>query len=155
MIVSSMTAFSDRSDEFRKLNAEVIAISVDSKYTHLAWTKLPRSEGGLGPMKIPLLSDITKQISRDYGVLLEDGKDAGVALRGLFILNQEGIVRHISINDLPVGRSIDETLRLLQAFQYTDTHDEVCPLGWQPGSATMVAQPEKSKEYFRKQWKDS
>jgi len=149
---TEITAFSDRSDEFRKLNCEIIAVSVDSKYTHLAWTNTPRKEGGLGNMKIPLVSDITKQISKDYGVLLEDGPDAGVSLRGLFIINEKGIIRHISINDLPVGRNVDEVLRLVQAFLYTDVHGEVCPSGWKPGDLTMVDNPIKSKEYFKKVW---
>jgi len=147
---TEIIAFSDRSEEFRNNNCELLAVSVDSKFTHLAWVNTPRKEGGLGPMKIPLVSDITKQISRDYGVLLEDGEDAGVSLRGLFIINEQGTVRHISINDLPVGRSVDETLRLVQAFQYTDKYGEVCPSGWKPGDPTMHADPTKSKEYFRK-----
>jgi len=148
---TEIIAFSDRSDEFRKINCEVIAVSTDSKYTHLAWVNTPKTEGGLGTsMKIPLLADITKQLSRDYGVLIEDGEDAGVPLRGLFIINEKGIIRHISINDLPVGRSVDETLRLVQAFQYTDVHGEVCPSGWKPGDSAMFADPKKSKDYFRK-----
>jgi len=147
---TEITAFSDRVDEFRNINCEVLAISVDSKFSHLAWTNTPRKQGGLGKMKIPLVSDLTKQISKDYGVLLEDGEDAGVSLRGLFILNEKGIIRHISINDLPVGRNVDETLRLVQAFQHTDKHGEVCPSGWKPGDATMFADPTKSKEYFKK-----
>jgi len=150
---TEITAFSDRVEEFRKLGCEILAISVDSKYTHLAWTNTPRSEGGLGPMELPLVSDITKQISKDYGVLLEDGPDAGVSLRGLFIINQDGIIRHISINDLPVGRNVDEVLRLVQAFLYTDEHGEVCPSGWKkPGDLTMVGSPDKSKDYFKKVW---
>jgi len=153
---TEIIAFSDRSGEFRSLGCEIVAVSVDSKYTHLAWVNTPRSEGGLGEMKIPLVSDLTKQISRDYGVLLEEGPDAGVSLRGLFIINQKGIIRHIGINDLPVGRSVDEVLRLVQAFIYTDQHGEVCPSGWKPGDLTMVDEPTKSKEYFRKVWsKDS
>ena len=93
--------FSDRADEFRKIGAEVVAASVDSHFTHLAWTKTPRKEGGLGKMNIPLVSDLTKSISRDYGVLLED---QGITLRGLFIIDPQGVVRQITINDLPVGR---------------------------------------------------
>jgi len=147
---TEIIAFSDRSEEFRKINAEVVAVSVDSKYSHLAWINTARKEGGLGSMNIPLVSDITKQISKDYGVLLQDGKDAGVSLRGLFIINEGGVVRHISINDLPVGRSVDETLRLVQAFQYHDQHGEVCPMGWKPGAPTMKDDPQKSKDYFQK-----
>jgi len=105
-------------------------------------------------MNIPLVSDLTKKISKDYGVLLEDGEDAGVSLRGLFIINEEGKIRHISINDLPVGRSVDEVLRLVQAFQYTDKHGEVCPSGWKPGDISMKADPKGSKEYFQKVFAD-
>eukprot|EP01114_Cavostelium_apophysatum_P014796 TRINITY_DN3922_c0_g1_i2.p1 TRINITY_DN3922_c0_g1~~TRINITY_DN3922_c0_g1_i2.p1 ORF type:complete len:259 (-),score=40.83 TRINITY_DN3922_c0_g1_i2:185-961(-) len=152
---TEITAFSDRAEEFRENNCEVVAVSVDSKFSHLAWTNTPRKQGGLGEMKIPLVADITKQISRDYGVLLEDGEDAGVSLRGLFIINEKGIVRHIGINDLPVGRSVDETLRLVQAFQYTDKYGEVCPSGWKPGQPTMNPSPTKSKEYFSKVFADA
>jgi peroxiredoxin (alkyl hydroperoxide reductase subunit C) len=91
----------------------------------------PRKEGGLGPLKIPLVSDLTHSISKDYGVLLEE---MGHTLRGLFIIDDKGILRQITMNDLPVGRSVDETLRLVQAFQYTDVHGEVCPAGWKPGA---------------------
>merc|ERR1711973_1026279 len=108
---TEIIAFSDRADEFRKIGAEVVAASVDSHFTHLAWTKTPRKEGGLGKMNIPLVSDLTKSISRDYGVLLED---QGITLRGLFIIDPQGVVRQITINDLPVGRDVDETLRLVQ-----------------------------------------
>jgi len=147
---TEIIAFSDRAAEFRKIGAEIAAVSVDSKFTHLAWMNTPRQEGGLGKLNIPLISDVTKQIAKSYGVLLEDGKDAGVALRGLFIIDTKGVVRQITINDLPVGRSVDETLRLVQAFQYTDSHDEVCPHGWKPGGDTMNPDPEKSRTYFQK-----
>ncbi|NXK61373.1 PRDX4 protein, partial [Sylvietta virens] len=118
---TEIIAFSDRIEEFRAINTEVVACSVDSKFTHLAWINTPRKQGGLGPMKIPLLSDLTHQISKDYGVYLED---QGHTLRGLFIIDNKRILRQITMNDLPVGRSVDETLRLVQAFQYTDKHGE-------------------------------
>uniref|UniRef100_A0A7S1C360 thioredoxin-dependent peroxiredoxin n=1 Tax=Bicosoecida sp. CB-2014 TaxID=1486930 RepID=A0A7S1C360_9STRA len=146
---TEIIAFSDRVAEFRALGAEVVACSVDSKYSHFAWCQQPRSEGGLGDMDIPLVADITKKISRDYGVLLEDGEDAGVSLRGLFIIDPAGILRQVTVNDLPIGRSVDETLRLLQAFQFHEEHGEVCPAGWTPGAATMVDEPAKSKIYFQ------
>ncbi|KAJ8027160.1 Peroxiredoxin-4 [Holothuria leucospilota] len=145
---TEIIAFSDRIAEFSKLNTEVVAISVDSQFTHLAWIKTPRKQGGLGPIKIPLLSDLTHQISKDYGVLLED---LGHTLRGLFIIDGKGILRQITMNDLPVGRSVDETLRLLQAFQYTDTHGEVCPAGWRPGGDTIIPDPDEKLKYFSKQ----
>tara|TARA_B100000674_G_C37506007_1_gene762596 strand:- start:217 stop:606 length:390 start_codon:yes stop_codon:yes gene_type:complete len=123
-------------------------VSVDSKFSHLAWSKMPRNKGGLGGCSYPLVADITKAISKDYGVLIEDGEDAGVALRGLFIISPEGKLRQITVNDLPVGRSVDEVLRLVTAFQYTDEHGEVCPANWKPGAKTMIDDPEKSQAYF-------
>jgi len=143
---TEIIAFSDRADEFKAMGCEVLACSVDSHFSHLAWTDTPRNKGGLGAMKIPILSDLTKQVSRDYGVLLED---AGISLRGLFIIDDKGILRQITVNDLPVGRSVDETLRLVQAFQFTDKHGEVCPAGWTPGADTI--KPSDAQEYFSKQ----
>uniref|UniRef100_A0A8D0P641 thioredoxin-dependent peroxiredoxin n=1 Tax=Sus scrofa TaxID=9823 RepID=A0A8D0P641_PIG len=131
---TEIIAFGDRIEEFRSINTEVVACSVDSQFTHLAWINTPRRQGGLGPIRIPLLSDLNHQISKDYGVYLED---SGHTLRGLFIIDDKGILRQITLNDLPVGRSVDETLRLVQAFQYTDKHGEVCPAGWKPGSETV------------------
>eukprot|EP00117_Sycon_ciliatum_P038393 scpid69360/ scgid28540/ Peroxiredoxin-4; Antioxidant enzyme AOE372; Peroxiredoxin IV; Thioredoxin peroxidase AO372; Thioredoxin-dependent peroxide reductase A0372 len=144
---TEILAFSDRLAEFRQINAEIVAISVDSKFTHLAWTKMSRREGGLGKVHIPLLSDLTHQISKDYGVFLEK---EGHTLRGLFIIDNHGVLRQITMNDLPVGRSVDETIRLIQAFRYTDEHGEVCPAGWKPGAATIVPDPEGKKAYFEK-----
>ncbi|KAI9328890.1 thioredoxin-like protein [Zopfochytrium polystomum] len=146
---TEIIAFSERVDEFKALGCEVVAASVDSKHSHLAWINTPRKEGGLGAMKIPVLSDITKQISADYGVLIEKGGDIGVALRGTFIIDPAQVVRQITVNDLPVGRSVDETLRLVEALQFADKHGEVCPAGWKKGEKTMFADPLKSKEYFQ------
>eukprot|EP01085_Mycamoeba_gemmipara_P004553 Mycagemm_TRINITY_DN2177_c0_g1::TRINITY_DN2177_c0_g1_i1::g.4553::m.4553 type:complete len:105 gc:universal TRINITY_DN2177_c0_g1_i1:254-568(+) len=101
-------------------------------------------------MNIPLLADITKQTAHDYGVVVPDGDDAGVTFRGLFIISPKGILRQITVNDLPVGRSVDETLRLVKAFQFTDEHGEVCPANWTPGAPTMKADPKGSLEYFNK-----
>ncbi|KAI8981850.1 thioredoxin-like protein [Mycotypha africana] len=142
---TEILAFSERIKEFEALDTAVIGASTDSEYSHLAWINTPRKQGGLGEMNIPLIADKTKKIAQDYGVLLED---AGVALRGLFIIDPKGIVRQITINDLPVGRSVDETLRLIEAFKFTDEHGEVCPAGWTPGSKTIKPDVEKSKEYF-------
>ncbi|KAG6927895.1 peroxiredoxin 4, partial [Chelydra serpentina] len=141
---TEIIAFSDRIEEFRAINTEVVACSIDSQFTHLAWINTPRKRGGLGPLKIPLLSDLTHQISKDYGVYLED---QGHALRGLFIIDDKRVLRQITMNDLPVGRSVDETLRLVQAFQYTDKHGEVCPAGWKPGSETI-----KPEDAMRAWW---
>ncbi|GAV08720.1 hypothetical protein RvY_18374 [Ramazzottius varieornatus] len=143
---TEIVAFSDNADKLRELNTEVIAISTDSHFSHLAWTNIPRKEGGLGPMKMPLLSDFNKKVSRDYGVLIEE---EGVALRGMFLIDPKGVLRQITINDLPVGRSVDEAIRLVQAFQYVEQHGEVCPAGWLPDSKTIKPNPKESKEYFR------
>lgn len=144
---TEIISFSDRVDEFRKIGCEVVGCSTDSHFSHLAWINTPRKQGGLGEMKIPLLADKTLEISRAYGVLKED---AGLSFRGLFIIDKKGNLRQITINDLPVGRSVDETLRLVQAFQFTDEHGEVCPAGWKPGAATMKPDPKESKAYFEK-----
>ncbi|ENN76406.1 peroxiredoxin-4 [Dendroctonus ponderosae] len=143
---TEILAFSDRIGEFKKIDTEVVACSVDSQFTHLAWINTPRQQGGLGKINIPLLSDLTHSISKDYGVFLEN---AGHTLRGLFIIDPLGIVRQITMNDLPVGRSVDETLRLVQAFQYTDKHGEVCPAGWVPGQDTIIPDPIEKQKYFK------
>ncbi|CAD8203239.1 unnamed protein product [Paramecium pentaurelia] len=149
---TELVAFSNALDQFRALGAEVLGISTDSHFTHLAWLKTPRNQGGVGDLKIPLLADISKKISKAYGVLVEDELDElyGASLRGLFIIDKKGLVRTIQINDAPVGRSVDETLRLIQAFQYTDTHGEVCPANWKPGQRTIVPDQDKKAEYFAK-----
>ncbi|XP_053868758.1 peroxiredoxin-2 [Malaclemys terrapin pileata] len=145
---TEIIAFSERAEDFRKLRCEVLGVSVDSHFTHLAWVDTPRKEGGLGAINIPLLSDLTRRMAADYGVLKED---EGITYRGLFIIDDKGVLRQITVNDLPVGRSVEEVLRLVQAFQYTDTHGEVCPAGWHPGSDTIKPTVKDSKEYFAKQ----
>lgn len=142
---TEIIAFSDRAAEFRNIGCEIIACSTDSQYTHLAWINTPRKQGGLGEMDIPLLADKSMKIARDYGVLDEE---TGIPFRGLFIIDKSQNLRQITMNDLPVGRNVDETLRLVQAFQFTDEHGEVCPANWKPGQKTMVADPKKSQEYF-------
>merc|ERR1712121_306921 len=142
---TEIIAFSDRIQEFKDIGCEVLGCSVDSHFSHLAWTELSRKKGGLGKLNFPILSDLSKSVSKDYGVLL---KDVGISLRGLFVIDPKGIVRQITINDLPVGRSVDETLRLIQAFQFVDEHGEVCPAGWNPGADTIKPTVEGSKEYF-------
>lgn len=145
---TEIIAFSDRAADFKKINCEVIAASTDSLFSHLAWTQTPRKMGGLGQMNIPIISDLTHQISKDYGVYLED---AGHDLRGLFIIDGKGIIRHITMNDPPVGRNVDEVLRLVQGYQFTDEHGEVCPAGWQPGKATIKPTPQQKGEFFSQQ----
>jgi peroxiredoxin (alkyl hydroperoxide reductase subunit C) len=147
---TEIIAFDQKYDEFKKRGAEVIGCSVDSKFSHLAWQKTSREQGGLGGVRYPLLADITKQIARDYGVLVEDGDDAGVALRGTFVIDKKGNVRHSTINDLPLGRNIDEYLRLIDAIEFNEKNGEVCPANWTPGADTMKADPEGSKAYFSK-----
>ncbi|XP_032667210.1 peroxiredoxin 1 isoform X1 [Odontomachus brunneus] len=143
---TEIIAFSDRVKEFSDIGCQVIAASTDSHFSHLAWVNTPRKQGGLGEMNIPLLADKSFKISRDYGVLDEE---TGIPFRGLFIIDPKQNIRQVTINDLPVGRSVDETLRLVQAFQYTDKHGEVCPAGWKPGKKTMKPDVDGSKEYFK------
>ncbi|XP_059056172.1 peroxiredoxin 1 isoform X1 [Achroia grisella] len=142
---TEIIAFSEGADEFRKIGCEVIAASTDSHFTHLAWINTPRKQGGLGPMNIPIISDKSHKISRDYGVLNEE---SGIPFRGLFIIDEKQNLRQITINDLPVGRSVEETLRLVQAFQYTDKYGEVCPANWKPGSKTIKPDTKAAQEYF-------
>lgn len=143
---TEITAFSDRAEEFEKINTQILGVSVDSEFSHLAWTQTDRKEGGVGDVAYPLISDIKKEISDAYNVL---DPEAGVALRGLFIIDKEGIIQHSTINNLSFGRSVDETLRTLKAIQYVQSHpDEVCPAGWQEGDKTMIPDPEKSRVYF-------
>lgn len=144
---TEIIGFSDRIQEFKDLDAEVVGVSTDSHFSHLAWINLARKEGGLGGLNYPLLSDFHKNISRDYGVLIEE---AGIALRGLFIIDPQGIVRQMTINDLPVGRSVDETLRLIKAFQFYEKNGEVCPANWTPDAPTIKPDPVGSKDYFNK-----
>uniref|UniRef100_A0A8C8I975 Peroxiredoxin-1 n=1 Tax=Oncorhynchus tshawytscha TaxID=74940 RepID=A0A8C8I975_ONCTS len=145
---TEIVAFSERAEEFRKSDCEVLAASTDSHFIHLAWINTEKKQGGLGPMKIPLLADPTQAISRDYGVLKED---EGIAYRGLFVIGDKDILRQIPTNDLPVACSVDETLCLVQAFQHTDKFGEVCPAGRRPGRDTIVPDIQKSKEFFSKQ----
>ena len=143
---TEITAFSDRYEEFTSLNTEVLGASVDSEFSHLAWIQTERKAGGIGDLAYPLISDIKKEISAAYNVL---EPEAGVALRGLFLIDKDGILQHSTVNNLSFGRSVDETLRVLQAVQHVQSHpDEVCPAGWTPGDKTMNPDPVKSKKFF-------
>lgn len=147
---TEILAFNSQLPAFAALNTEVLGVSCDSEYSHLAWTNTKREEGGLGPdLKLKLVADKNLKIARDYGVLLEE---EGIALRGLFLIDPKGTLRQITINDLPVGRSVDETIRLIKAFQYTDEHGEVCPANWTPdsNSLTIKTDPTAKLEYFTK-----
>ncbi|MGB9687708.1 peroxiredoxin [Thermogutta sp.] len=147
---TEIIAFSDRAEEFEKLGVQILGCSVDSHYTHLAWRNTPRSHGGIGQVKYPLIADLSKKIAQDYDVLLPDG----VALRGLFFIDKQGIVRHQVVNDLPLGRSVDEALRVVKAWQFYEQHGEVCPADWQEGKPTIKPDPKASQEFFSKVYKD-
>ena len=143
---TEVIAFSDRYEEFAKINTEILAISVDSEFSHLAWIQTPRTEGGVGEVAYPLVSDLKKEISTAYNVL---DPESGVALRGLFIIEREGIIQLSTINNLSFGRSVGETLRTLKAIQHVQNNpEEVCPADWQEGDKTMIPDPMKSKIYF-------
>jgi len=147
---SEIIAFSHRYDEFQKRGVNVIGVSVDSQFSHFAWRETPVEKGGIGRINFPLVADLTKDISRAYDVLLNNA----VALRGSFLIDDKGIVRHAVINDLPLGRNVDEMLRMIDAQQFTDEHGEVCPAGWQKGDEGMKADAEGVAEYLAKHEKE-
>ncbi len=145
---SEILAFNKKLDQFKAKNCEVIGVSVDSKFTHLAWKNTKVEDGGIGDIQYPLVSDIKKEIATQYGVLFENG---GVALRGLFLIDTKGVVRHAVINDLPLGRSVDEALRMLDALQFVETHgDQVCPANWKEGDEAMKPTASGVADYLAK-----
>ncbi|MEA5390554.1 peroxiredoxin [Cyanobium gracile UHCC 0139] len=140
---TEITAFSDRHGDFARLDAAILAVSVDSPYSHLAWVQTERKSGGLGDVAYPLVSDLNKEIARAYHVLDEE---AGTALRGLFLIDPDGVIRHSTVNDVAVGRSVDETLRVLQAFQLVRHQPgQMCPADWTPGGRTLAPDPHGSR----------
>lgn len=143
---TEIIAFSDQIAEFEKRDTEVIGVSIDSKFSHLAWRNQDRKAGGIGSVKYPLVADIDKSISRAYDVLLNEA----VAFRGLFLIDKKGIVQHQLINNLPLGRNIDEALRMVDALQFHEQHGEVCPANWKKGADSMKPDPKASLEYFKK-----
>jgi peroxiredoxin (alkyl hydroperoxide reductase subunit C) len=143
---TEILAFDEALDEFKKKNAEVVGVSVDSQYTHLAWKKTPTDNGGIGPIRYPLVADLKKEIARDYGVLFEDE----VALRGLFLIDREGIIRHAVINDLPLGRNVSEALRMLDALRFHEEKGDVCPANWNEGDEGMDASPDGVVDFLSK-----
>ena len=143
---SEIIAFDKAIEKFEQKNTQVIGVSVDSHFTHLAWKKTPRNQGGIGPVKYPLVADLSKQIAKEYGVLFGDE----VALRGLFLIDKEGIVRHALVNDLPLGRNVDEALRLVDALQFIEEHGEVCPANWHEGDDAMKPTIDGVAEYLAK-----
>lgn len=155
---TEIIAFQDKMDEFEKRNVAVVGCSIDSEFSHWAWLNTELKDGGIKGVKYPLVSDLSKTISENYGVLAgeydfdEEGnstfKGAPVAYRGLFLIDKEGNIRHQVINDLPLGRSIDEAIRMVDALQYFEKHGEVCPANWKPGEEAMKATAEGVAEYL-------
>jgi alkyl hydroperoxide reductase subunit AhpC len=146
---TEIIAFSDRAKEFQALGVQILGVSVDSEFSHLAWRNLPRDQGGLGGIQYPLVADLSKQIAKDYDVLTGNA----VALRGLFLIDKDGVVRHQVVNDLPLGRSVDEALRMVQALQFFEKNGEVCPANWKEGSRTIKPSVQDSKEFFAAEYK--
>jgi peroxiredoxin (alkyl hydroperoxide reductase subunit C) len=141
---TEIIAFSDRAKEFASLGVQILGVSIDSHFSHLAWRNTPRSQGGIGQVEYPLIADLNKAISQAYDVLLS----GGIALRGLFLIDKGGVVKHQVVNDLPLGRSVDEALRMVKALQFVESHGEVCPANWQEGKATIKPTPTASQEFF-------
>ena len=143
---SEIIAFSHRYDEFQKRGVNVVGVSIDSQFSHFAWRETPVNKGGIGRINFPLVADITKNIARDYDVLLNDA----IALRGSFLIDANGVVRHAVVNDLPLGRNVDEMLRMIDAQQFTDEYGEVCPAGWQKGDEGMKPNADGVADYLAK-----
>ena len=144
---SEIIAFDNHINEFRERNCEVIGVSVDSHFTHLAWRNTPVDKGGIGPVKYPLVADLTKSIARDYDVLTGNG---AIAYRGLFLIDKNGVVRHQVVNDLPLGRNIHEALRMVDALTFHETNGEVCPANWNKGKTGMKASAAGVADYLAK-----
>lgn len=142
---TELHAFQEKLADFAKRDTQVIAVSTDSHFSHLAWVNTPKAQGGIQGVEYPLVADFTKEIARNYDVLLEED---GVALRGLFLMDKEGIVQHAVLNNLPLGRNVDEALRMVDALQYTEKHGEVCPANWREGDKAMKADQEGLKAFF-------
>ena len=143
---TELHAFQEKLAEFESRNVQLIACSVDSWFSHVAWLNTPIQKGGIQGVTYPIVSDFNKTISRDYGVLIED---LGAAYRGLFLIDREGVVKHQSVNDLPLGRNVDEVLRLVDALQYTEKHGEVCPANWTKGKQAMSPDKDGLETYFK------
>ncbi len=141
---SEIISFANRLEDFKERGAEVIAVSVDSKYTHLAWKNTEVKKGGIGDIQYPLVADLTKSIARDYDVLFGEA----VALRGTFLIDQQGVVRHQLVNDLPLGRNVDEAIRMIDALKFFQENGEVCPAGWSKGKKGMKASSKGVAEYL-------
>lgn len=145
---SELIALDKRMDEFKSRGVAVVGVSIDSQFTHNAWRNTPVDKGGIGPVKYTLAADVTHQIARDFGVETPDG---AVAFRGAFLIDKDGLVRHQVVNDLPLGRNIDELVRMVDALQFFEENGEVCPAGWQKGKAGMKADPKGVADYLAKE----
>ena len=143
---SEILAFDEQLEDFQSRDAEIVGISIDSVHTHLAWKKTPIEKGGIGSIRFPLVSDVNKDIARSYGVLSRDG----VALRGLFLIDRNGIIRHAVLNDPALGRSVAETLRMLDALRFHDKHGKLCPADWQEGDGGLTSTAESVIDYISK-----
>lgn len=143
---TELHAFQDRLKDFEKRNAQVIGCSVDSCFSHAAWLATPKAKGGIQGISYPIVSDLTKTIARSFQVLKEED---GIAYRGLFLIDREGFIRHQLVNDLPLGRSVDEALRILDALIFHERHGDVCPADWKAGAKTMKPTEQGLAEYFR------
>jgi peroxiredoxin (alkyl hydroperoxide reductase subunit C) len=144
---TELHAFQEKLSAFKAMNCELIGVSIDSKFSHFAWLNTPKEEGGIKGVTYTLISDLNKTIARDYDVLIPE---AGIALRGSFLIDKEGVVQQQTINNLPLGRNVDEMLRLVEALQYTESHGEVCPANWKKGDRAMKADQSGLKSYFKK-----
>lgn len=143
---TELHAFSDRLNDFSERNTKVIGVSIDSHFSHLAWLNTPKSKGGIQGVAYPIVSDLNKTISHDYDVLVEG---AGIAYRGLFLLDKDHVVRHQVVNDLPLGRNVSETIRMVDALQFTEKHGEVCPANWNQGDKSMVPSQDGLEAFFK------
>jgi peroxiredoxin (alkyl hydroperoxide reductase subunit C) len=143
---TELHAFQEKAEQFKKLNTEIIGVSVDSKFSHLAWVNTPKTDGGIQGVKYTLVSDLNKTISRDYDVLIPE---EGISLRGTFLIDKQGVVRHQTVNANNLGRNVDEMLRLVEALQYSEEHGEVCPANWKKGDKAMKPDQSGLKNYFK------
>lgn len=148
---TEIISFSDNIKRFEQLDAQVLGVSVDSKFSHLAWRNKPRNEGGIGDIQYPLVADLDKKIAQSFDVLLA----GGIALRGLFLIDKEGVVRHQVVNDLPLGRNVDEALRMIEALQFFEKNGEVCPANWKGGQRTIKPDVKASREFFSAEYAQS
>lgn len=143
---SELIALDHRMEEFKAKNVEVIAVSIDSQFSHFAWRNTPVDKGGIGPVRYTMVADVSHKICQAYGV---EHPVAGVAFRGSFLLDKAGVVRHQVVNDLPLGRDMDELLRMVDALEFHELHGEVCPAGWRKGAKGMSASPVGVADYLR------